>query len=210
MIRVLIADDHVIVRKGLKQIVSETEDMTVAAEAGNGQEVLDAVRANEYDVVLLDISMPGVTGLEALKQLRTERPKLPVLILSIHPEEQYAIRVLKAGASGYLTKASAPDELVTAIRTLAAGRKYITPSIAERLAQTLMAPADGSLPHEALSDREHEVLCLIGRGKTVGEIAKELFLSPKTVSTYRTRLLEKMGMKNNAELMRYALEHGLT
>lgn len=208
MIKIFIADDHAIVREGLKQIVAETTDMAVTDEADTGHEVLEKVSENDYDVLVLDITMPGLNGLDALKQLRTQRPDLPVLVLSIHPEEQYAVRVLKAGASGYLTKESAPDELISAIRKVSMGGKYVTPSLAEKLASDLVA--DGKKPlHETLSDREYQVLCMIASGKTVTEIAEELFLSEKTISTYRSRILEKMKMKTNAELIHYAIKHGL-
>lgn len=208
MIKIFIADDHAIVREGLKQIVAETTDMAVTDEADTGHEVLEKVSENDYDVLVLDITMPGLNGLDALKQLRTQRPDLPVLVLSIHPEEQYAVRVLRAGASGYLTKESAPDELISAIRKVSMGGKYVTPSLAEKLASDLVA--DGKKPlHETLSDREYQVLCMIASGKTVTEIAGELFLSEKTISTYRSRILEKMKMKTNAELIHYAIKHGL-
>ncbi len=208
MIRILIADDHAIVRKGLKQIISETQDMLVADEAGDGQEVLNKVRKNGFDMVLLDISMPGRTGLDILRELKAEKPKMPILVLSMYPEEQYAVRVLRAGASGYLTKESAPDELIAAIRRVSLGKKYITPSLAERLALDLDIDSEKPL-HETLSDREYQVLCLIASGKTVGEIAEKLSLSAKTISTYRARILEKMNMKNNAELTHYTLQHKL-
>ena len=208
MIKILIADDHAIVREGLKRIVAETADMAVADEAISGHEVLEKVRNNEYDVVILDISMPGRGGVDILKQLKGQRPHLPILILSMHPEEQYAVRVLKAGAAGYLTKESAPDELITAIQRVSTGRKYVSSSLAEKLAFDL--ERDTELPyHETLSDREYQVLCMIASGKRVQEIAEELCLSVKTVSTYRSRILEKMKMRNNAELMRYAIKHGL-
>ena len=208
MIKIFIADDHAIVREGLKQIVAETTDMAVTDEADTGHEVLEKVSENDYDVLVLDITMPGLNGLDALKQLRSQRPDLPVLVLSIHPEEQYAVRVLRAGASGYLTKESAPDELISAIRKVSMGGKYVTPSLAEKLASDLVA--DGKKPlHETLSDREYQVLCMIASGKTVTKIAEELFLSEKTISTYRSRILEKMKMKTNAELIHYAIKHGL-
>jgi len=208
MIRVLIADDHPIVREGLKQIIAETPDMVVANEASNAQEVLDKVWENDYSVVLLDISMPGRSGLDILKQLKSERPELPVLILSVHPEEQYAVRVLRAGASGYLTKESAPDELIAAIRKVSLGRKYVSSSLAEKLAFDLEIEAEKPL-HETLSDREYQVLCMIAQGKTVKEIAEELSLSVKTISTYRSRILEKMRMNNNAQLTHYAIKNRL-
>jgi two-component system, NarL family, invasion response regulator UvrY len=208
MIKILIADDHTMFREGLKHILAEYPDLVVTDEANNGQEVLDKIWKNNYDMVLLDITMPGMTGLEALKQLKNDRPKLPVLILSMHPEEQYAVRVLRAGASGYLTKESAPDELITAIRKISQGRKYITPSLAERLASEFEADSEKPL-HDILSDREYQVLRMIAEGKTVKHIAKELSLSIKTVSTYRTRIMEKMKMKTNAEVMHYVIKHHL-
>jgi DNA-binding NarL/FixJ family response regulator len=208
MIKILIADDHPMFREGLKHILAEYPDLVVTDEANNGQEVLDKIWKNNYDMVLLDITMPGMTGLEALKQLKNDKPKLPVLILSMHPEEQYAIRVLRAGASGYLTKESAPDELITAIRKISQGRKYITPSLAERLASEFEADSEKPL-HDILSDREYQVLRMIAAGKTVKHIAKELSLSIKTVSTYRTRIMEKMKMKTNAEVMHYVIKHQL-
>lgn len=208
MIKILIADDHAVVRKGLKQILAETTDIVAADEAINGQEVLEKIRKNDYDIVMLDISMPGRNGLDILKQVKIEKPEMSVLILSMHPEEQYAVRALKAGASGYLTKDSAPDELILAIRKISQGRKYITSSLAERLAFYLEVDSEKPL-HEALSDREYEVMRMIASGKTVREIAEELFLSIKTISTYRSRILEKMGMKNNTELVHYALKNRL-
>jgi len=208
MINILIADDHTIVRKGLKQILAETQDMVVAGEASNGFEVMEKVRNNHYDVLLLDISMPGKSGLDILKELKMENPKLPVLVLSMYPEEQYAVRVLRAGASGYLTKESAPEELVVAMRKVARGKKYVSPSLAEKLAVDLEVDASKP-PHETLSDREYQVLCMIASGKTVGEIAEKLLLSAKTISTYRARILEKMNMKNSAELTHYAIQNKL-
>jgi len=206
MIRLLIADDHAIFREGLKHILEEHPDIVVADEVGNGQEVLDKVWKNPYDMVLLDIGMPGIPAIEVLKQMKNERPRVPVLVLSMYPEDQYAVRFIRAGASGYLTKESAPDELITAIRKITAGRKYITSSIAEKLADEV-EPDAGKPVHHALSDREFEVFRLIASGKTVKEIGDALSLSVKTISTYRTRILEKMKMKNNAELMHYALQH---
>jgi len=208
VIRIMIADDHRIVREGLKQILAETPDMIVVDEASNGQEVLGKVWENDYDVVLLDISMPGRSGLDILKQLKNERPKLAVLVLSMYSEEQYAIRALRAGASGYMTKESAPDELIEAIRKVSTGRKYISPTVAEKLAVSLEAN-DERPAHENLSDREYQVMCMIASGKTIKTIADELSLSVKTVSTYRTRILEKMRMKNNAELTHYSIQNRL-
>ena len=210
MIRILIADDHPVVRQGLARILAKDPELSVVGEVGNGAEVVGKVRRGGCDVILLDVSLPGMNGLEVLKQLRIDMPKLPVLMLSVHPEEQYAIRALKAGASGYLTKASAPEELITAIKTIAKGKQYITPSLGEKLAAEVRDLRDKKPPHEALSDREYDVLCRLGRGQTVGEIAADLSLSAKTVSTYRVRILAKMGMTNNAQLMRYVLEQGIT
>jgi len=208
VIRILIADDHTVVREGLKQIISETHDMTVADEAVDGHEVLNKALRDDYDVVVLDITMPGINGLDVLKQIKAQKPKLPILVLSMHPEEQYALRVLKAGASGYLTKESASEELVQAIKAASAGRKYITPSLGEKLAYFLGTDAE-QLPHELLSDREYQVMCMITSGKTLKEISERLFLSPKTVSIYRARILEKMKMKSNTEIISYALQHNL-
>jgi DNA-binding NarL/FixJ family response regulator len=208
MIRVLIADDHAVVREGLKQIVAEAPDMVVADEAGDGKEALSKALQSDYDVVVLDITMPGINGLDALKQIRSQKPKLPILILSMHPEEQYALRVLRAGASGYLTKESAPEELITALRKVSTGKKYVSPFLAEKLASELEVDYERPL-HETLSDREYQVMCMIASGRGATAIAEKLALSVKTISTYRGRILEKMGMNNNAEIIRYALEHDL-
>jgi two-component system invasion response regulator UvrY len=208
MLKILIADDHPVFRRGLKQIIAETTDIVVVDEAANGLEVLNKMKAGDFDLVLLDISMPGKTGIDVLTQLKYERPKLPVLMLSIHPEEQYAVRALRAGASGYLTKESAPDELVAAIRKVSTGGKYVSASLAERLASMVQSGGE-ELPHQTLSNRELHVMHLIASGKTVSEIAKELSLSVKTISTYRARILGKMKMKNNAELTRYAIDNNL-
>ncbi|MBI5810005.1 MAG: response regulator transcription factor [Deltaproteobacteria bacterium] len=208
MIKILIADDHPIIRKGLRHVLSDSAEAVVVDEADNGRLVLDKVRKNDYDVILLDISMPGMSGLDILRQIRDVKPKLPVLILSMHPEEQYAVRVLRAGASGYLTKDSVPDELITAIRKVAQGKKYVSPSLAEKLAYELDAD-EKRPPHERLSDREYQVMRMIASGKTVKEIAEELSLSVKTISTFRTRILTKMAMKNNAEVTYYAVKAGL-
>jgi two-component system invasion response regulator UvrY len=208
MIRVLIADDHAVVRQGLRQILGDTPEMVVAGEATTGQEVLDKVRAETWDVVVLDISMPDRSGLDVLKALKAERPKLPVLVLSMYAEDQYAMRVLKAGASGYLAKSSAADELVKAVRKVAVGGRYVSPFLAEKMAFEIGADSS-KLPHETLSDREFQVLRLIAAGKPVKEIAAELALSAKTVSTYRARLLEKMELRTNAELIHYAIQNHL-
>jgi DNA-binding NarL/FixJ family response regulator len=209
MIRVLIADDHAIVRKGFLQIVNETPDMRVVGEASNGQEVLEKVREMDCDVLVLDISMPRFSGLESLREIRYLRPELPVLILSMHSEDQYAIRSLKAGAAGYLNKETAVDELVTAIRKVVSGGKYLSVSAAEKIALEIGNSSDKP-PHERLSNREYSVLLMIGGGKSISEIADDLSLSVKTVSTYRTRILEKMSMNTNADLIRYVIENDLS
>ncbi|OPY78775.1 MAG: Response regulator UvrY [Syntrophorhabdus sp. PtaU1.Bin153] len=208
MIRILVADDHTVVREGIKQILAGQEDMVVEDEAGNGQEVLQKVTKKVYDLILLDISMPGRSGLEILEELKVMRPKLPVLILSMHPEEQYAVRMLRAGAAGYLTKASAPQELISAIQKVSKGGKYVTASLAEKLAFELDAGAERPR-HERLSNREYQVMLMLASGQSVTEIAEELCLSAKTISTYRTRILEKMEMKKNAELTLYAVKNNL-
>lgn len=208
MLKILIADDHSIVRKGLKQILSETPDMVVTDEAACGEEALDKALKNDYDVIVLDISMPGRGGLDVLKQIRTHKPKQPVLVLSMYPEEQYALRVLKAGAAGYLTKESAPDELITAIQKVSKGMKYISSHLAEEIAVSMDFDAEKPA-QEKLSDREFQVMCMIASGKTISEIGDELALSVKTISTYRTRILEKMRMKSNAELTHYAIRNQL-
>jgi DNA-binding NarL/FixJ family response regulator len=208
VIRVLLADDHAIVRAGLKEILADTGDIAVAGEATNGQEVMAQIRARDFDVAVLDMSMPGRSGIELIKQVKDEKPKLRILVLTMHSEEQYAVRALRAGASGYLTKEAAADQLVAAIRRIAAGGAYVSPETAERLALGA-APRAEAAPHTLLSDREFQVLQMIAGGRTVGEIAKRLSLSVKTVSTHKTRILVKMGLANQAELIRYALEHKL-
>lgn len=207
-INILIADDHPIVRAGFKQVIADTEDMVVADEAENGQDVLTFIQKKDYDIILLDISMPGRNGLEILKDLKADKPKTPVLILSIYPEEQYAIRALRAGASGYMTKASAPHELIAAIRKICQGGKYISASLAEKLTDYLDTDS-AKPPHELLSDREHQVMLMIASGKTVSQIGDELCLSVKTISTYRSHILEKMKLKNNAEITLYAVKNQL-
>jgi DNA-binding NarL/FixJ family response regulator len=204
----LIADDHAIVRKGLIQLLREEYTDVEIAEAVNGNEVLEAARKQSIDIILMDISMPGRNGIEALKQLRAEGIGTPVLIISMHPEESYAVRALKAGASGYLTKESATEELITAIHKIVEGHKYVTPSIAEKLAEAI-GESRPAFAHELLSDREMQVLQRIASGKTVSEIAGEFSLSIHTVSTYRARIFEKLHLRNNAELTRYAIDHGL-
>lgn len=209
MIRILIVDDHAIVRHGLKQIVEESGEMRVVAEAGCGSDALRKIRNTDCDVVLLDISMPDMSGIDVLKQIHAEKPQLPILILSIYPEDQYAVRLIKAGAAGYLTKESAPQEVVKAIHRVASGKKYINPTVAEILADEL-GTSDKKLSHQTLSDREYQIFLLLASAETVSEIADNLALSVKTVSTYRTRVLEKMRLHNNAELMRYAIDNHLT
>lgn len=207
--RVLIVDDHAVVRRGLQQILADEFDDIQFGEATSAQEALDQLRIEEYDVVILDVSMPGRSGLDALKEIKKDRPHLPVLMLSFHPEDQFATRVLKAGASGYMTKESAPEELVNAINKVLKGGKYVSSALAEQLAEDLERDAAGILPHKKLSDREYEVLLDIARGRTVSDIADKLTLSVKTISTYRARILDKMNLNNNAELVRYALRHDL-
>ena len=208
MIRIAIADDHMMVRQGLRQILLAQADFEVVGEAANYAEVMQIVRHTPCDVLVLDVAMPGKNGIETLKQVKRELPKLPVLMLSMYPEDQYAVRALKAGASGYLTKMSAAEQLVGALRQVARGRKYITPELAESLAESIGGETD--IPaHELLSDREFQALRLITAGRTLTQIGEELSLSPKTVSVYRARLLAKLQLANNAELTRYAIENGL-
>jgi two-component system invasion response regulator UvrY len=209
MIRVLITDDHAIVRIGLKQLLAETSDIVVGGEADNAQRMLQmlADARNDYDVLVLDINMPGRSGFDVLKDIQSMRPNLPILIQSMHSEDQFAVRVLKAGAAGYITKESAPDELIKAIRKVCAGGRYVSQALGEKLALGLTTPAE--LPHETLSDREYQILYLLASGRMVKEIAAELGLSVKTVSTYRTRVMEKLRFKSNTELTRYALDHKL-
>ena len=208
MIRILIADDHAIVRSGLKQILEENPEMKIVAEHNNGSDVLNWLRTNKCDVVMLDIAMPGKSGIDVLKQLHEEKPKLPVLVISIYPEDQYAVRLIRAGASGYLTKESAPEVVVEAVRQVASGKKYISASVAEMLANEFGGQTE-KLPHQTLSDREYQIFLLLSSAKTPTEIAAALALSIKTISTYRSRILEKMHLRNNAELMRYAVDNHL-
>lgn len=205
---VLIVDDHAIVRQGLRQILMESGKVMLIGEAACGAEAMQQIREVEWNVVVLDISLPDRNGIEILKQIKKERPKIPVLMLSMHEEGLYAIRALKAGASGYLTKQSAPSELMAAIKQISMGRKYLTTTLAEAIADNLGAGHDGP-PHEALSDREYQTLRLIASGKSLTDAAEEMCLSVKTVSVYRSRLLEKMKLKNNAELTHYAIKNGL-
>jgi two-component system, NarL family, invasion response regulator UvrY len=208
MIRILIADDHAIVRKGLRQLLLEEFPSAKVEEAGDAESLVSKAMQEKWDVVICDLSMPGRSGLDALRQIRQSAPSLPVLIMSMHPEDQYALRVLKAGASGYLSKESIHDNLIKAIHTVLLGKKFITPSIAEKLADAFDADSGRQL-HESLSDREFDVFKLLATGKSVSEIALQLSLSVTTVSTYRARIMEKMSMKSNAELTRYALEKSL-
>ncbi|HNX23677.1 MAG TPA: response regulator transcription factor [Spirochaetota bacterium] len=208
MIRIVIADDHEIVRAGLKQIISDDEDMEVLGESNNGENLIELVKKNEYDVVLLDLKMQGISGIDVIKHIKVIKPDLPIIVLSMHAEDQYAVRTIKAGASGYITKETAAESLVTAVRRVVAGGKYISQTLAETLADSI-AGGGTELPHEKLTDREFQVMSMIASGKTVSEIGSELFLSVKTISTYRQRILEKMNMKNNSELTHYAIKNNL-
>jgi two-component system, NarL family, invasion response regulator UvrY len=207
-LRILIVDDHPIVRQGLRQTLADAADVGEIGEAADGPQAIDLVRQSNWDAVVLDIGLPGRGGIEILKDIKRERPRLPVLILSMHPEDQYAVRALRAGAAGYMTKETATEKLLEAIRKITTGGRFISEELGERLALELTIEVPGS-PHASLSDREFEVLRLIGSGLSVGDIADRLSLSVKTVSTYRARVLEKMRMKNNAELMQYALTNRL-
>ena len=209
MIRVLVVDDHPIVRKGIKLVLSEAEDIQVAGEAASGHEALALLRKASFDVVTLDLSMDGKDGLETLKEIRYEDIPVAVLILSIHPEDQFAMRTLKAGANGYLSKTSVPDELVMAVRELAQGKQYITPVTAERLLREVRQARPARLPHEHLTDREFQVFMLIGTGKNNSAIAEQLNISKKTVSTHREHILQKMNLKNNAQIIHYVIHNRL-
>ena len=208
MISILVADDHAIVRDGLKEILARTGDLVASGEAKNGQEVLRLVREGKWDLLLMDMSMPGRSGIELIKQVKSEKPRLRILVLSMHSEQQYAVRALKAGASGYLTKDSAADELVAAIRRIAGGGAYVSPETAERLALDL-SPVNEAPPHTLLSDREYQVFEMIATGKSLTAIADQLKLSVKTVSTHKTRIMQKMGADNQTDLIRYAIRHKL-
>ena len=208
MINILIADDHAIVREGLKQIVAEEPDIKVIGEAENANQVFELLQSKEINIIILDINMPGKSGLEALKELRQDYPKIPVLILSMYSEEQYGLRAIKAGASGFLKKVSAPEELVKAIRKIFYGGKYISPELAEKLADTF-EESRKALAHETLSNREFQIMCAIGSGKSAEEIAEELSISIHTVYSYRNRILEKMQLKSNVELTQYVIKNKL-
>jgi two-component system, NarL family, invasion response regulator UvrY len=207
MLKILVVDDHPVVRQGLKYILSGEPDIAVVGEASNASEVFDLVRTQDWDAVILDIAMPGRGGLDILRELKREHPRLPVLMLSMHPEEQYAVRVFKEGAAGYMNKESAPYELIDAIKKITKGRKYVSATLAEKLA--FMLETETPL-HDSLSHREYQVMLMIASGKGLSKIAEEMALSIKTISTYRTRILEKMQLKNNAELTRYAIKHNLS
>lgn len=206
--KILVTDDHLIVRKGLMKIISDEFLSVTFDEASNGKIALDKLKANKYDIAILDITMPEMSGLDVLRQVKAENITTPILILSSHPEEQYAIRILKAGASGFISKETAADELANAIRKITSGKKYITETLAEKIADNISDNPSKAL-HESLSDREFEVLKLLASGKTVSEIAEILFLSVPTISTYRSRILEKMNLKNNAELVHYAIKQNI-
>jgi DNA-binding NarL/FixJ family response regulator len=208
VIRALIADDHAIVRRGLAEVLSEARDIIVQGEARSAREVLDKVRAGKWDVVVLDVNFPDGNGLDLLREMKRERPKLPVLILTICSEEQFAVRALRSGASGYLTKESAPEELVQAVRKVVGGGRYVSPGVAERLA-LMLGPDAEQPPHDQLSEREYQVFRLLASGRTVSQVAQEINLSVKTVSTYRSRVLEKMNLRTNAELTVYAVRNHL-
>lgn len=208
MIKILLADDHPIIIKGLKQIIEEEDDMKVTGEARNGNEALDLMRKNDYDIAILDITMPKKTGVEVIEEMKYLKKKIPVLVLSVHPEDQFAMRVLKTGAKGYMTKESAPENIVDAIKKIINGGKYISPTLAEKILSDINSDRDEA-PHETLSNREFQIIVMIASGKTLKEIAEELNLNIKTISTYRQRILEKMNMTSNAELTRYVLDNKL-
>ncbi|MGA9115553.1 MAG: response regulator transcription factor [Bacteroidota bacterium] len=208
MIDILLVDDHAMFREGLKQILGRWSDLRVAGEAGNGVEALEMVRSDTFSLVVLDISMPALSGWNVLSEIKREFPSLPVLILSMHPEDQYGIRVLRAGAAGYVSKESAAEDLIAAIRKVAGGGRHVSPALAERLAAEL-DPAAGQQAHQTLSNREFQVMGMLASGKSLGEIADELCLSEKTITTYRARILEKLQLRNNVELTHYAIEHRL-
>ncbi|HME46431.1 MAG TPA: response regulator transcription factor [Syntrophorhabdales bacterium] len=206
MLKILVVDDHPVVRRGLKQILTEEPDIELVGEAETSGEVLDLIHTHDWDAVVLDITMPGRGGLDILKELKREHPRLPVLILSVHPEDQYAVRVLKEGAAGYMNKECAPEELTGALRKIIRGGKYVSLALAEKLAFMLESQAP---LHDSLSTREYQVMLMLASGKTLSQIAEEMSLSIKTIATYRARILEKMNMKNNAEMIHYAIKHNL-
>jgi DNA-binding NarL/FixJ family response regulator len=208
MLKILIADDHALIRKGLKQILDDSPDMRVTGEAETGMQAIQMAQENEYDMVLLDISLPDKNGIDVLKQIKSNCPNTPVLMLSMHAEDQYAVRSMKAGASGYLNKQSAPAQLLTAIRKVGDGKKYISNEMAEQLAEGL-SQGYSELAHQTLSNREYQTLCLMAQGKKLSEMAEIMSLSPKTISVYRMRLLEKMKLKTNAEAIHYAISNHL-
>ncbi len=208
MIKIVIADDHDIVRAGLKQIISDSRDMKVTGESVNAEQLIELVKKNDYDVVLLDLKMSGMNGLDAIKHIKLLKPHLPVIVLSMHAEDQYAVRTIRAGASGYITKETASENLIAAIKKAVAGGRYISPALAESLADSI-ALGGNEAPHDALTDREFQVMCMIASGRSVSEIGSELFLSVKTISTYRHRILSKMNMKNNSEITHYVIKNNL-
>lgn len=204
----MIADDHELIREGLKRVLAGARQITRVAEAANAQQVIEQLRQDAWDLVILDLKLPGRSGLEVLKDLKREWPHLPVLVVSMYPEEQFAVRVIRAGADGYLTKSSASHDLLKAVESIRQGKRYISAKVAEELFEAIQKPAD-KLPHDTLSDREQDVFHLIAAGRTVGEIARQLNLSVKTISTYRANVLRKLAVENNSQIMRYALDHGL-
>lgn len=209
MIKILLVDDHIIVRKGIKELLEDSDEIRVVSEAGTAEEMFKIINKEDLDMVILDISLPGRSGVDALKQLKSSIPELPVLILSMHPESQYALRVMKSGAAGYLTKESVPEELIKAIHKINRGKKYISTNLAEELTNFLNGNIE-KLPHQTLTDREYEVLLKIAEGQKLTEIAEDLSLSVKTISTYRSRILKKMKMKTNSELIKYVLKNKLS
>lgn len=209
MIKIIIADDHPLVREGLKRTLLSEPGIEIVAEAKNGQEILDLLNKVDVNLIIMDFSMPGLSGFDIVKEIKKQKPKIPILVLSMHPEERYAIRIIRAGASGYLTKESAPENLITAVKKVSHGGKYITPTLAEQLAIQLES-SGFKPPHEMLSDREYQVFLLIAEGLTITEISERLFLSVNTVSTYRTRIFEKLKVHSNSELITYARNHNLT
>ncbi len=208
MIKILVVDDHALIRKGLKQLLEDCADLQVTGEAATGVEAINKVRAEHFDLLLLDINLPDKHGIEVLKQLKTEQPELKIIVLSMYPEEQYGVRALKAGAMGYINKQSASDTLISAILQVASGKKYISEALAEQLLNNLIGESQ-ELMHQSLSNREYQTLCLMASGKSLSEISEIMTLSPKTVSVYRSRMLAKMGFSNNAEAMHYAITHHL-